>query len=865
MSKNFNWQTEEDVVWDDLPETEPQKPNDAKRRWPLLITVAILLVAAGGYIFYRVDQRADENLETMRADLLSSYNLVHFADAEQDEELFGSLLSGRDMAWTEAQRALLTADLVVNREPFGLAAVSLPPATAAGEEEPLDIQLSPDLTEAVLTTNQPFTVQVGARVSETVTLQQTAVYRLGNQRWLLAPPQTEFWGETAERNGATLHLSYPERDAEIATKLHGDLERKLQEMCRLAVTPDCSGAFIVDVSFSPDPRTLVASERPAPVTQTDGRLALALPTPTLVGLPTDQAGYEALYRGYATQLVTAVISHLVKYPCCDHAPFFQALLDYQLSLLSLRPWPVTADDYRRVLDERVSLADLVLLWNQRGAEALRQPENWPAYALVDFLLQTYPAVTPTEMQLAFVTRPDLSYWLASLYQEETAGAGNVLDEMSRRWWLYAFGQAYEAPQAQGSDLPAQRVALVCLQGTGGDVESTTRYRYDVVANSWLAQETTNGFSFLSPLANNDATLLETYDFERDIWLAHLLRDDEKILLAPTGEPFVLSFGQVDPAGTLLTVYTFSRNSEVLNMVLLQLDQCDGSDCPTYRIPGVPTWSPDGTQALVSGDLSTQLTLLQLDKRTVSFDSGRPLIGIPLFRAGRDALLQPAVPDTADLRRIGSGYAPFWLDNETYGYVMAQPGLETAVMVASTRDDQSETLLEAAALQAALPQGDSAANLVIRYVLVAPDDPQTLYVVAFDPSVSQAHVFAYDRAGGSVQWLMQHGNTAAHSLGLSPDGRYLILSGLEARLQTSRRASPQSAQLLLHDRDTGRTIPFETVTPFFGPMVLYDWTADSRWLSFMSNGSTLALLQPETNYLQLVQLTDDGCTSPLWLQ
>ena len=113
-----------------------------------------------------------------------------------------------------------------------------------------------------------------------------------------------------------------------------------------------------------------------------------MPTPTLVGLPSDETGYAALRRGYATQLATAVIPHLVAWECCEGAPFFQALLNYQLSQLDLHSWPVSQADYQRIQDEATSLNNAIPSWHADTLAAVDPDNQWLIYAIADFILRS---------------------------------------------------------------------------------------------------------------------------------------------------------------------------------------------------------------------------------------------------------------------------------------------------------------------------------------------------------------------------------------------------------------------------------------------------------------------------------------------
>ena len=149
-----------------------------------------------------------------------------------------------------------------------------------------------------------------------------------------------------------------------------------------------------------------------------------MPAPTLVGLPLDDAGYQALFRGYASQLVTALISRFVDYDCCRQLPFYQALVDYQLNQLSLKPWPVTAANYAQIRDEQMLLTDLAGLWRSENPDDLLGEDGWRVYAVVDYLLKADSSVSAASLQRELLSRGSFFGWLNGSFsaQSESANA-----------------------------------------------------------------------------------------------------------------------------------------------------------------------------------------------------------------------------------------------------------------------------------------------------------------------------------------------------------------------------------------------------------------------------------------------------------
>ena len=298
---SFDWQTErnQDSEQSERWLPEPRLRPRRRRLWillPLALVVAAIVVAGR-----QVNERVVDVTYATKEDVLSSHALARRAAAQKDEELWVSLLSGHSGEWLEAQKERLLHGLLFedSLRPFGFRPLARPAADP-------EVTLNPELSEAVVQEVQPFAVDAGEGLTSTIHLIQTFVYRRGEQRWLLSPPDDDFWGARQTLDGALLTLIAPERDQELAVRLGRDIDAKLDETCRELVA--CPQSFRVRLRLEKDPATV---NEAAEV----GRLlgaeqTLTLPAPTLLGVPVDDGGYDALYRVYARHVVAAAIGSI---------------------------------------------------------------------------------------------------------------------------------------------------------------------------------------------------------------------------------------------------------------------------------------------------------------------------------------------------------------------------------------------------------------------------------------------------------------------------------------------------------------------------------------------------------------------------
>jgi hypothetical protein len=727
------------------------------------------------------------------------------------------------------------------------------------------------MLEAEMISEQPFTINIGSGLTETITLQVTSVYRLGHERWLLAPPQSDFWGTHETLQGTSLKISFPARDKDLAGRLLPDLERKIDEMCRTLVDVECPTDSSVEIQFSTDPATLAATALPQAARQTNNTLRVTMPAPTLVGLPLDEAGYQALFRGYASQLVTALISRFVGYTCCQQLPFYQALVDYQLDQLSLKPWPVTAEDYERIRDEQMQLTELAGLWRSEDPGGLLDEEGWRVYAVVDYLIQADPEISPATLQRELLRRGSFFGWLNGSFSSHRDSANADLhSDLMRQFWLQAYPQATQAGSGFSGLPPEQDLQITCVASIeeNSDVLLSKLFKYDVIQDSWEEEYSTPNHLFMNPLPGDDKLLLLEVLADGGQWQTGIWYDGHLNPILGAVDEYSVSFGQTDPFGSDLMAFVFPPDGRDADITLFDLNNCGEEDgCESQILPGIPIWSPDGSQAIFGDQPNVQLGLLQGDQRTILFDSSAPTQNLSLYHANRQTLMgdEPVIM-VADLKSIGQGHAPFWLDNETVAYIALANGRFSRpaqkIVFTPTGENNPQTLLSTDDLLNVFPNSTSVARLFwIHYVMPHPTNPDMLFVTAFGAWDQQAHVFSYEQSSGEAKHLMSAGYTANHTLSQSPDGGFLVLTGNDVDDPDSQR---KNSLLLVHDLANGETIPFLTIGTDFPPFPSYDWSADGQWLAMMLDRNLVGLYAPQQGALHLVETSTANCASPSWI-
>lgn len=390
----FDWQTDENSDWDgeEVAITAVARPASPWRRRAvyvlLLLGIVGLGVAGGGYWLLRqYTERATADTE---AEILRSHQVIEAAAFGGDRELFSTNLSGLDSEWAAALENLVQSQAYQNREAFGL--VGLP---STGETAVVTTTLSPDFTTAEVISEYPYSYSIGNDLTQTIGLQMTAVYRRGENRWLLAPPREDFWGGRLSKAGFFLSLQFPSRDQAIAERLALDMDTTLAAICAHSAFT-CPADMQVNVLFSSDPASLLP--RQSAIKWVTRGQTVILPTPTLVGLPKDEAAYQALSRGYQLQLVEPILLELANFDLASVAGtlFLDSWMAWYLDLFALRPYPLSFSALAQL--QGVSLVEASQSWTA-VAETASPEEKLMAYAFMQFIVRhiTLPSTAFNEL------------------------------------------------------------------------------------------------------------------------------------------------------------------------------------------------------------------------------------------------------------------------------------------------------------------------------------------------------------------------------------------------------------------------------------------------------------------------------------
>jgi hypothetical protein len=606
--ENFDWRMEEEeALWE--PEATRVRPRPRRRAW-MIALVALALVLTAVISYRRLVQRVDQAGAAVRDDVLAVFDLMWQAAGRGDAELYESLLQASHPRMSQGRQQLIEAGLLFDRSPLGLTRLGDRPRIVS-------VSLAPDLTTAEVRWQQDYAIHVALGSTETVTLEYTAVYRLDDGRWLQIEPDIDYWGEWQTFNGRSVTVSSPARENGIAARLATELDELVGLFCADA-SPllACPNQRPLRLRLEVLPTSLQSMHDTQQVfpfligTAQNSGSPYDLPTPTLVGLPVDEAGYQALYRGYARRLLSLMVQ---SGPGRSTSPTVLdwARLEQQVVAAGLWPWPPLAPTKQTTIGYRLAFT-------------CATPEGGDLY-------EYDPTTAGWQRRLANLPLTAV----ASLSGYD----GLVLQTQMER------------PAASQSRSTALTRAPLILQ-TQTDGSGTL---------------ITGAFATV----NHPITLAIQAEPAEPIVQWWLYRREEILFLHEWQPPFPGASAWVSIQNAAAPKLLFALREERLgsdaSYYLADLDRCAAGECRLQRVPGWPLWSPDGRHALFSqsastrGELQLQLYLADSDGHVIAeLGDGQSPFWLDNERYGFTRISPNPVDTTLSLGSLREGEAPVTL-------------------------------------------------------------------------------------------------------------------------------------------------------------------------------------------------------------
>lgn len=817
MSSNFSWQTDEDEGWDEMV-SHPSPPTPKRRfwLWGLVVCAAAILIPI--LIYTRLQKQVETATAQAEADVIAAHTLSQSAAANQDTDLFRSNLSRHDPYWADVQRELVSRGRFLDRSAFGLQWSAASTINQANPARPISLTLSPDLLSAEIIYTQEYQL-TGSPVSEIpesqiiIPLQHIAHYRFSENRWLRADPLDAFWGALEEVEGKYLTLQYNNRDAALAPRLAQDLDEQLAVVCQTFQALDCDNLHLtLLLSRNPDYFFTLLDLEDILTTQD----ILRLPSPTLVGRPIDEVGYQFLLRGYATPLVSLALARLTGYECCHHGLFFRVLLEKELQQLDLgwATWLLTPDSYA-VINPADAPQLITAAWEEETVHQVLNEEQLSVYSLIDFLTEaTRPRLDITYWQSNL--RRDITYWRWIAQRLTIPTDPNLFNT---RWMNYILAQQ-QAISPPPIRLPQGELQISCMS-------STVHYR--PASNSW--EESVPADTIFRTIPGG--YLAQAVSYQGDARSLLMVQNNHTTIITGTKQANILygasgSFASQPYPWFHFTTFDLTDSETRPQNWLVNLESCQDGECELRPLRGTPILSPNGQQMLVLVD---------------SFGDGQ------LFD------IYVTEPTAETMRQVGRGTWAAWLDHEHYAFYYNFSN-RIEMYVGHIEDNTSQLAVTDSDLSDFFPEGYTDAPFHLTSIVTRPHTNHEIMLrTAYSGPTPYELIFhlTFDETWQTVIQTQLIGAGEPVVSSFSPDGRFYLFQELFAAERAVRLQDVASGmeQVYTWEQRPGSFIS----TPL--------WLDEGRWLAQVTDTEVI-LIAPHENYARRLPHAFENCNYAVYL-
>ena len=373
----------------------------------------------------------------------------------------------------------------------------------------------------------------------------------------------------------------------------------------------------------------------------------------------------------------------------------------------------------------------------------------------------------------------------------------------------------------------------------------------------------DGLAFFNPLPHDDGVVLQQIEVsEGQYWQTILWRNGTGIEIMNIEDAYSISLGQMDPNGRFLLSYFGSEEDESVPVpLLIDMESCQNGNCNSTSLGQTPHWSPNGQQMLLTDLNLFESGQFMVDGRIVALDPEG-------FNQVTAIWLRSAAANPEDAIKIDEGISPFWITDELFGYIRpvspsSVPSFQEVVLV-STTDLEPQTVIETIAVREAVPENNRSNALIFRYAIAHPTNPN-LFILMASTQADDSYLFQVNRLTHEVELLFPLDlSRGEHSLGFSPDGRYLVATGAIQQETPSINNRAFFGVLHLYNLENGEHRTILTNSEYFVPAFNFDWSLDGNWLAFARDNNVIGFLAPDYDYQQMVVHDGDTCISLAWV-
>lgn len=794
---DFEWRTDEE--WSE----EVVSAEIPRRRWWQWGLFGCLLLLVGGAALWQLRGRVQAAVQKSEDEVIASYNLLYSAVQSGDTELAYTFLSGSDQSWTRQVQTRISARTWLAWPELGWEMV--------GEPSIVGVEMGSDLRSAELTLALTYRFN-----GNPFTLHHTLTFRQGETHWLYAPPAESLWANGSlmgeQTDGFQLKMVHLDRDAALVERLQVDIYRAREQISRSQSGRQIAFPEIVAWLSDYDYDSSYALDTGSGVTN------LSLPAPSVIGIPLDEVGYQALLAAYNRFLLAFPTVTNFSDDCCQHTVFAQALGEHVMAEAGVPVVQLTAHDYTRVLQGNGAFDNRLLGW-QSAEPTPPTTDDWrTARAVVEYIHETIPMYAVSRQMGSSLNQFDsFDEWLKHVMfvralSSQTPATGTETEPSFAGFQAFLIERGASLVDHAPYDLPTAQPVLACDTITGGG----RLYAYDFAGYRW-----DNLLETEAPI-----TAIHTLDQPNTLWLeqggtaAGVWKDGA---IMPQNAPLLWFSAEWQTPDTPTVVMRqelldneLIENHLAINFFWLDPNRCDSENgCELTPIEGIPHWSPNREHILFA-DLKRGLLTVTDAQRNVLYTR----------------------TDITTLDTV------IWIDDTHYAWRNPTDGAYYRSNIESSTPQHWFSITN---LRPILPLSEQQLNPQLHiFSANTVRDPYLLIMQVYEGNVPQ-HLVSYNHVTGEMRYLVELSYN--EYIGISPFGRYHLAA--RPRPSTVMRLS---TSLNLLNRATMRleSLPYGEPAPF-----------SEDWL-LLSDSDQLRLIAPFEQFGRLIPLPAENCTAATWL-
>ena len=249
----------------------------------------------------------------------------------------------------------------------------------------------------------------------------------------------------------------------------------------------------------------------------DSGQQLNLPSPSLIGFPTDSDSARFVSEAYKKMIAQVYLADMLEYTCCEKIVLFDALMGYQLAELGVSTWAVDGGMHTARFQDNErnpTLFNLQDYWGIEGSDPLPAEEEAEVRLMLDFVAQLNTNYTTVDLLQSLLSAQfTVGNWLNEIMYGNSADQFDrtaTLSEFNELWEQYAY--LNEDAQATLPQISSEETLTLVCTPRDLTLDSAQIYQYHLTAQTWQTITDVVDFAMLYAMADDATAILQTLVF-----------------------------------------------------------------------------------------------------------------------------------------------------------------------------------------------------------------------------------------------------------------------------------------------------------------------------------------------------------------